>query len=70
MTIDVDWVTSAITKARGRSAPTPEAVWVQIESLLRGRFGDRPIPAKELASIALQLIDDMAPTLPPTEGPL
>jgi hypothetical protein len=69
MTADIDWITAAITKARNRGAAGPDAVWGQIEALLRGRFSERPIPAKELASVAMQLIEAMVPAPPKVEGP-
>jgi hypothetical protein len=64
MSKDVDWITSAISKAREQSAEVPEPIWTQIEASLRGRFTQRPIPAIELASIARQLIEDMVPAPP------
>jgi hypothetical protein len=59
-----DWITSAIKNAQQANDLVPETVFVQLEALLRGKFGQRAIPAKELAAIAMELIDGIAP-LPP-----
>jgi hypothetical protein len=62
---EVDWVVAVISKARRRSSTTPDAVWAQVEVLLKDKFNERPIPARELKRIARLLIRGMAP--PPTE---
>jgi hypothetical protein len=67
MSNDVHWITAAISKAREQCAEVPESVWTQIESLLRGKISQRPIPAVELASVAMQLIEDIAPPPPELE---
>ena len=61
MSNDADWITAAITKAQQMGATAPDAVWNQLEALLNGKFSERPIPAGELASVAMQLIEGMAP---------
>jgi len=58
-----DWITSAITKVKEQGATAPDVVWTRLEALLRGKFSERPMPAKELADIAMQLIDGMSPPL-------
>lgn len=52
-----DWITSAITKVKGQGATAPDVVWTRLEALLRGKFSERPMPAKELADLAMRLID-------------
>jgi hypothetical protein len=64
-----DWISSAITKARERCAVVPDIVWQQFEPLLKGRFSERAIPAKELATIATQLVGAMVPIPPDVEKP-
>jgi hypothetical protein len=67
MSNDVHWIAAAISKARRQSAEVPESVWIQIEELLKGKISQRPIPAAELASVAMQLIENMAPPPPELE---
>jgi len=61
MSNDPDWIEAAISKAREQSAEVPEPLWTQIDTLLRGKLSQRPIPPVELANLARQLIEDMAP---------
>jgi len=61
MSDDAHWISAAISKARLQCAEVPESVWTQIDVLLRGKISQRPIPAIELASVAMQLIEDMIP---------
>ena len=56
---DADWVAAAIKKAREQGIAAPNTVWAQVEDLLRGRFGERPAPAKELERTARSLIEGM-----------
>jgi hypothetical protein len=62
-----DWITSAIKNAQQSKVLVPETVSIQLEALLRGKFGQRAIPAKELAAIAMELIDGIAPVPPKLE---
>jgi len=55
-----DWIASAITKLREQGATASDVVWTRLEALLRGKFSERPMPAKELADIAMQLIDGIS----------
>lgn len=57
-----DWITSAIAKVKEQNPTAPDVVWARLEALLRGKFSERPVPARELADIAMQLIDGMSPT--------
>jgi len=56
MSNDVHWITAAITKARQHSPAAPDAVWTQVEALLRGKFSERQLPAGELVTVAEELI--------------
>lgn len=65
---DADWIAAAIKRARETGATTPNAVWTQLEVLLRGGLSERPAPAKDLERSARQLIDAMVtPPLNPNE---
>jgi hypothetical protein len=69
MSTHADWITAAIAKGRQQHATVPEAVWTQLEVLLRGRFSQGPMTAMELASVAMQLIERTAPAPTKVEGP-
>lgn len=56
---DTDWVTASINKARQQNTDVPDVIWTELEALLRGRLSQRPIPAGELAGVAMQLIEKM-----------
>ena len=66
---DVDWVPATITKARQRIGGVPESVWVRVGTALKGRFGERPLPATELAKTAEQLIQEMTSSPSNVEKP-
>jgi hypothetical protein len=68
MSNDPEWITAAIQSASKLSASVPDAVWTNVEILLRGKFSQRSIPPVELAGIARQLIEDMVPARPTAEG--
>ena len=51
-----DWIAAAISKARQQRANAPDAIWTELEVLLKDKLSQRPIPAGELASVAMQLI--------------
>ena len=59
MVDESDWITAAISKARQQEANAPDVIWPELEVLLRGKLSQRPIPAGELASVAMQLIRKM-----------
>ena len=69
MSNDTDWITAATKNARSRTGAVPNAVWDQLEGLLRGKLSKRSIPALELASVAKQLIEDMFPHPSTSDGP-
>jgi hypothetical protein len=64
MADDHDWVAPTIAKARQKGIDVPEAVWSQVEAVLRDKLSQRPIPAMELVKVAEQLIAAMALTAP------
>lgn len=65
---NADWITTTLTKAREMAA-VPDAVWNHLDALLKGKFSERPIPAGELASEAMQLIEEMVPAPPKVKEP-
>jgi len=67
MSDEAHWIASVITKARAQNAMVPDGVLTQIESLLKGKFTQRPIPPVELANVARQLIECMVPVPPKAE---
>lgn len=69
MANDSQWIRTAITGARRHSPDAPDAVWTQVEALLRGKFSERQLPAGELTMIARGLIADMVPPQPDVKGP-
>src|SRR6266446_6204806 len=42
MSDEAHWIASVITKARAQNAMVPDGVLTQIESLLKGKFTQRP----------------------------
>ena len=56
---DSNWVIPTIREVRKQFAEVPESVWMQVETLLKGRFSQRSLPAMELVKVAEQLIGDM-----------
>jgi len=64
MPIDIDWVKSVIEKVRQRGPKMPDAVWAQIEALLRGQFSRRQLSPMDLAKDAKRLIDAATPAPP------
>ena len=69
MSDDVHWSTAAITKARQGSGAVPDALWTQVEALLRGKFSERQLPSGELTTVAKALIAGMVSTPPKVKGP-
>ncbi len=61
MSVNSDWITAAVAKARLKVTTAPDGVWPQVEALLRGSFSERPIPAMQLEKVARQLIEAMVP---------
>lgn len=64
-----NWITAAITRTRQRSAAAPDAVWIQLEALLRDKFSEQQLSSGELRTAAKALIAGMTPTQPKVEGP-
>jgi hypothetical protein len=64
MADNLDWTQIVIAEARQQSEMIPEAVWVQLEALLRGGLRERPALPPVLAKIAEYLIASMAPAPP------
>jgi hypothetical protein len=62
-----DWIASTIAKTRRQSAAVPDAVNTKVESLLRGKLGQRPMPAMELSNVAKDLIELLIPAPPNPE---
>jgi hypothetical protein len=62
---DARWIEAAIAKAKRHSVAVPDGVWTTVETLLKGKLSERPLPATELARVANQLID--AIKFPPLE---
>jgi hypothetical protein len=69
MSNDSDWITAAVAKTRQKGPAVPDCVWSQLEAVLRGKFSARPIPAVELASLAMQLIEGMDVAPPRVKEP-
>lgn len=53
------WIAAAIRKAQQQKSNAPDVIWTELETLLNGKLSQRPIPAGELASVAMQLIEKM-----------
>jgi hypothetical protein len=53
----------------GQNESIPESLWIEIKSLLAGKFSQRAIPAMELANTARQLLAAMEPADPPQAKP-
>ena len=60
MADESDWIAAAITRARQQNPDGPEAIWTELQTLLKGKLSQKPVPAGELASVAMQLIEKMA----------
>lgn len=56
------WITTRITEARNRHSSVTEVVAHKMAEELEGRLRERQLSQKELASLAKQLVADMAPT--------
>ena len=50
-----EWIGSALAAARSGNPNGSQAVWRQLEGLLRGEFAQRAFTAKELAAAAGRL---------------
>lgn len=61
MSDDSKWVRDVLVSAMDQNESIPESVWIEIKSLLAGKFSQRAIPAVELANIARQLLAAMEP---------
>ena len=65
-----DWIDKRIGEARRAQQPTvTDAVAIRITTLLKGKLGDAPLTAKELADTAKALFDDMALPVAPEVQP-
>lgn len=66
---DLDWITAAIKKAQERGATAPDAVWTQVEALLRGRLSEGQLSVLERERTARLLIERMAQAPSKAEEP-
>ena len=63
-----DWIDKRLSEAQGvRKPAVTDAVATRITILLKGKLGEAPLTAKELADTAKGLLDDMAPPVAPEQ---
>lgn len=61
MCSEEDWIDKRLSEARRvRKAAVTDAVAIRMTRLLKGKLGEAPLTAKELAETAKALIADMA----------
>ena len=67
MSSDLHWITSMISEARKTHILVPDALWTQIEGLVKGRLSERQLSSGEFTTIARGLIATMSPAPPNVE---
>ncbi len=66
MCTEGDWIDKRLSEARAApQASVSDAVAIRITRLLKGKLGEAPLTAKEVADTAKTLIGDMATPVTP-----
>ena len=66
MCTEQDWIDKRLGEARRAQEPTvTDAVTIRMTDLVKGKLGEMPLTAKELAETAKVLVADMATPVAP-----